>query len=37
MNLIADVSIVRLGTRIDRPQTMADKVKSVEDKLSTAG
>jgi uncharacterized protein (TIGR00106 family) len=28
---------VRLGTRIDRPQTMADKVKSVEDKLSTTG
>ena len=24
---------IRLGTRIDRPQSMADKVKSVEEKL----
>ena len=28
---------MRLGTRIDRAQTMADKVKSVEDKLASTG
>jgi uncharacterized protein (TIGR00106 family) len=27
---------MRLGTRIDRAQTMADKVQSVEDELATA-
>ena len=26
---------IRVGTRVDRDQTMADKVKSVEEKLST--
>ena len=26
-------STLRIGTRTDRPQTMADKVRSVEDKL----
>ncbi|MCL7451951.1 MAG: MTH1187 family thiamine-binding protein [Anaerolineae bacterium] len=28
---------MRLGTRTDRAQTMADKVQSVEDKLATGG
>lgn len=27
---------MRLGTRVDRAQTMADKVRSVEDELATA-
>jgi uncharacterized protein (TIGR00106 family) len=29
-------STLRIGTRTDRPQTMADKVRSVEDKLRGA-
>lgn len=28
---------IKLGTRTDRPQTMADKVRSVEEKLRSAG
>jgi uncharacterized protein (TIGR00106 family) len=27
-------TIIKLGTRTDRPQTMADKVRSVEEKLA---
>jgi uncharacterized protein (TIGR00106 family) len=30
-------SSIRLGTRIDRDQTMEDKIRSVEEKLSGAG
>ncbi len=28
---------LRLGTRVDRPQSMEDKVRSVEEKLKSAG
>jgi len=28
---------LRLGTRVDRPQNMEDKVKSVQEKLKSAG
>lgn len=29
-------TIIKLGTRVDRPQTLEDKVRSVEDKLRAA-